>query len=71
MKKLISIFLLVTFVLSAIPSSSAQDLPGRSFFIDEKGNPQVLIVLSEKVTAKDIQKVAEVVTKSPMKLTIA
>ncbi|HOM95332.1 MAG: hypothetical protein GX941_01490 [Candidatus Methanofastidiosa archaeon] len=63
MKKLISIFLLVTFVLSAIPSSSAQDLPGRSFFIDEKGNPQVLIVLSEKVTAKDIQKVAEVVTK--------
>jgi len=63
MKKLISIFLLVTFVLSVIPSYSAQDLPGRSFFIDEKGNPQVLIVLSEKVTAKDIQKVAEVVTK--------
>lgn len=63
MKKIISIFLLLAFVLSVIPNYSAQELPGRDFFIDEKGNPQALIVLSDAATAKDIQKVAEVVTK--------
>ncbi len=63
MKKIISIFLLVAFVLSVVPNYSTQELPGRDFFIDQKGNPQALIVLSETATAKDIQKVAEVVTK--------
>ncbi|HNR44489.1 MAG TPA: hypothetical protein PKH80_04915 [Methanofastidiosum sp.] len=63
MKKIISVFLLLAFVLSLVPNFSAQELPGRDFFIDEKGNPQALIVLSEAATAKDIEKVAEVVTK--------
>jgi len=63
MKKIISVFLLLAFVLSLVPNYSAQELPGRDFFIDEKGNPQALIVVSEYATAKDIQRVAEVVTK--------
>ncbi|KYC50675.1 MAG: hypothetical protein AMQ22_01421 [Candidatus Methanofastidiosum methylothiophilum] len=63
MKKIISVFLLLAFLLSLVPNYSAQELPGRDFFIDEKGNPQALIVLSEAATAKDIQRVAEVVTK--------
>jgi len=63
MKKIISVFLLLAFVLSLVPNYSAQELPGRDFFIDENGNPQALIVVSESATAKDIEKVAEVVTK--------
>ena len=63
MKKIISIILLLAFVLSLVPKYSAQELPGRDFFIDQNGNPQALIVLSEAATAKDIQRVAEVVTK--------
>jgi len=63
MKKIISIFLLLAFVLSIVPNYSARELPGRDFFMDEKGNPQALIVVSEYATAKDIQRVAEVVTK--------
>ena len=63
MKKIISIFLLLVFIISIVPNYSAQELPGRDFFIDENGNPQALIVLSEAATAKDIQRVAEVVTK--------
>ncbi|HOI76142.1 MAG TPA: hypothetical protein PLI06_00830 [Methanofastidiosum sp.] len=63
MKKIISIFILLAFVLSIVPNYSAQELPGRDFFIDENGNPQALIVVSESATAKDIEKVAEVVTK--------
>lgn len=63
MKKIISIFLLVAFVLSLAPSFSAQELPDKSFFIDDYGNPQCLIVLSESATAKDIEKVTEIITQ--------
>ncbi|NMC75876.1 MAG: hypothetical protein GYA60_01050 [Candidatus Methanofastidiosa archaeon] len=63
MKKIISIFLLVAFVLSLVPSFSAKELPDKSFFIDEYGNPQCLIVLSESATAKDIEKVTEIITQ--------
>lgn len=63
MKKIISIFLLLVFVLSVMPNYSAQELPGRDFFIDENGNPQALIVVGEGATAKDIEKVTEIVTK--------
>ncbi|MDX9798661.1 MAG: hypothetical protein RBT05_07380, partial [Bacteroidales bacterium] len=53
----------MAFLVSLAPSYSAEELPDRNFFIDENGNPQCLIVLSESATAKDIQKVAEIVTK--------
>jgi len=62
MKKIISIFLLFAFVLSLVPAS-AQELPDRDFFIDGQGNPQCMIVLSETATAKDIEKVTEVITR--------
>ena len=63
MKKIISIFLLLAFVIALVPNYTAQELPDRNFFIDENGNPQCLIVLSEAATAKDIEKVTEIVTK--------
>jgi hypothetical protein len=62
MKKIISIFLLLAFVLSLFPAS-AQELPNRDFFIDEEGNPKCMIVLSETATAKDIEKVTEIITR--------
>ena len=62
MKKIISIFLLLAFVLSLVPASG-QELPDRDFFIDSQGNPQCMIVLSETATAKDIEKVTEIITR--------
>lgn len=62
MKKIISIFLLLAFVISLVPASG-QELPDRDFFIDSQGNPQCMIVLSETATAKDIEKVTEVITR--------
>lgn len=63
MKKIISIFLLLAFLISLVPNYAAQELPDKNFFIDEYGNPQCLIVLSEAATARDIEKVTEIVTK--------
>lgn len=63
MKKIISIFLLFAFLLSLAPNNLAQELPGKDFFIDSQGNTQCLIVLSEAATAKDIEKVTEIITQ--------